>query len=217
MIQAGDTRRDRRPVRHDRRAAARPQPGHRPGGADGRPADPRQVESAPREAACPPLGDRRDAGPGRRRGRGPVDAEAFVVQNAGTGEVLAAGDEREHLPMASITKLMTAIVALERLARRRRHGLAADGRSRRVDDQPPSRRARDAAGLIRAALIQSANDAANAIAAFVGRGSVGRFVELMNARAPAGAERHALHESRRPRRARPLLERRGRRSWRASR
>ncbi len=37
--------------------------------------------------------------------------------------------------------------------------------------------------LIRAALIQSANDAANAIAAFVGRGSVGRFVELMNARA----------------------------------
>ena len=37
--------------------------------------------------------------------------------------------------------------------------------------------------LIRAALVQSANDAANAIAAFVGRGSVGRFVELMNARA----------------------------------
>ena len=28
-------------------------------------------------------------------------------------EVLAAQDEREHLPMASITKLMTAIVALE--------------------------------------------------------------------------------------------------------
>ena len=37
--------------------------------------------------------------------------------------------------------------------------------------------------LIRAALVQSANDAANAIAAFVGRGSVERFVELMNARA----------------------------------
>ena len=37
--------------------------------------------------------------------------------------------------------------------------------------------------LIQAALIQSANDAANAIAAFVGRGSVSRFVELMNARA----------------------------------
>ena len=39
--------------------------------------------------------------------------------------------------------------------------------------------------LIRAALVQSANDAANAIAAFVGRGSVGRFVEMMNAGARA--------------------------------
>ena len=37
--------------------------------------------------------------------------------------------------------------------------------------------------LIQAALIQSANDAANAIAAFVGRGSVTRFVALMNPRA----------------------------------
>ncbi len=37
--------------------------------------------------------------------------------------------------------------------------------------------------LIRAALVQSANDAANAIAAHVGGGSVSRFVEMMNARA----------------------------------
>ena len=43
----------------------------------------------------------------------PVDAEAYVVQNSGTGEVLASQNEREQLPMASITKLMTAIVALE--------------------------------------------------------------------------------------------------------
>ena len=44
----------------------------------------------------------------------PVDAEAYLVQNSGTGEVLASQDARERLPMASITKLMTAIVALER-------------------------------------------------------------------------------------------------------
>ena len=43
----------------------------------------------------------------------PVDAEAYLVQNSGTGEVLAAHDARERLPMASITKLMTALVALE--------------------------------------------------------------------------------------------------------
>ena len=43
----------------------------------------------------------------------PVDAEAYLVQNAVTGEVLASHDARERLPMASITKLMTALVAVE--------------------------------------------------------------------------------------------------------
>ena len=114
----------------------------------------------------------------------PVDADAYVVQNSGTGEVLAAQDEHEHLPMASITKLMTAIVALEHaslddvatVSKR----TAAVGES--TINLVPGERVtlRD---LIRAALIQSANDAANAIAAFVGHGSVGRFVGMMNARA----------------------------------
>ena len=114
----------------------------------------------------------------------PVDAEAYYVQNAGTGEVLAAEDERERLPMASITKLMTAIVALEHaslddvatVSRR----TASIGEST-INLRPGERvTLRD---LIRAALIQSANDAANAIAAYVGGGSVDHFVELMNARA----------------------------------
>ncbi len=114
----------------------------------------------------------------------PVDAEAYLVQNSGTGEVLAASGEREQLPMASITKLMTALVALKRaslddvatISQR----TASVGEST-INLRPGERvTLRD---LIRAALIQSANDAANAIAAFVGRGSVARFVELMNQRA----------------------------------
>lgn len=114
----------------------------------------------------------------------PVDAQAYLVQNSGTGEVLAAEDERERLPMASITKLMTALVAVEHaslddvatISRR----TASIGEST-INLRPGERvTLRD---LIRAALIQSANDAANAIAAFVGRGSVAHFVELMNARA----------------------------------
>ena len=114
----------------------------------------------------------------------PVDAEAYVVQNAGTGEVLASQDEHEQLPMASITKLMTAIVALEHaslddvatVSRR----TASVGEST-INLRPGERvTLRD---LIRAALIQSANDAANAIAAYVGHGSVDRFVGLMNTRA----------------------------------
>jgi D-alanyl-D-alanine carboxypeptidase (penicillin-binding protein 5/6) len=114
----------------------------------------------------------------------PVDAEAYYVQNAGTGEVLAAADERERLPMASITKLMTAIVALERaslddVATISRF-TASIGEST-INLRPGERVT--IADLLRAALIQSANDAANAVAAYVGRGSVSRFVDLMNARA----------------------------------
>jgi D-alanyl-D-alanine carboxypeptidase (penicillin-binding protein 5/6) len=114
----------------------------------------------------------------------PVDAEAYLVQNAGTGEVLASRNASEQLPMASITKLMTALVALEHaslddVATISRH-TASIGEST-INLRPGERvTLRD---LIRAALVQSANDAANAIAAFVGRGSVGRFVELMNAQA----------------------------------
>jgi serine-type D-Ala-D-Ala carboxypeptidase (penicillin-binding protein 5/6) len=113
-----------------------------------------------------------------------VDAEAYVVQNAGTGEVLAAGDARERLPMASITKLMTCLVALERVSlddvATVSTRTASIGEST-INLRPGERVAvRD---LVRAALVQSANDAANAIAAYVGQGSVPRFVALMNQRA----------------------------------
>jgi serine-type D-Ala-D-Ala carboxypeptidase (penicillin-binding protein 5/6) len=114
----------------------------------------------------------------------PVDAEAFYVQNSGTGEVLAADDERERLPMASITKLMTAVVALEHaslddVATVSRF-TASIGEST-INLRPGERVT--IGDLLRAALVQSANDAANAVAAYVGRGSIGRFVELMNERA----------------------------------
>jgi D-alanyl-D-alanine carboxypeptidase (penicillin-binding protein 5/6) len=113
----------------------------------------------------------------------PVRAEAYVVQNGATGEVLATLDERERLPIASITKLMTALVTLERA------GLddlvTVTGRAAAVGESTihlrPGERltVRD---LLRATLIQSANDAATALAVHVA-GTVPDFVELMNARA----------------------------------
>ncbi len=114
----------------------------------------------------------------------PVEAEAYLVQNGVTGEVLAAHDERERLPMASITKLMTALVAVEssRLdevvtVTRGAAGVGESTINLRAGERIPLR------DLIRAALVQSANDAAHAIAAHVGNGSVARFVDLMNERA----------------------------------
>jgi len=116
----------------------------------------------------------------------PVEAEAYFVQNSATGEVLARFDEREQLPVASITKLMTALVALERAGLDDvvtvPRGAAAVGESSihlRPGEQVTVR------DLLSAALVQSANDAATALALHVGGGSVERFVALMNAKARA--------------------------------
>jgi D-alanyl-D-alanine carboxypeptidase (penicillin-binding protein 5/6) len=110
-------------------------------------------------------------------------ARAWLVQNGATGDVLAAHNHRERVPIASITKLMTVLVALERA---------------RLDEVVTITPATTAIGessiqlrtgervrvrtLVEAALVQSANDAAHALAVHVA-GSASRFVALMNARA----------------------------------
>ena len=43
------------------------------------------------------------------------DARAFYVMNAANGEVLASHNANEPVPIASITKLMTVLIALEHL------------------------------------------------------------------------------------------------------
>ena len=113
-----------------------------------------------------------------------VTARAWLVQNGATGEVLLRHNERARLPIASITKLMTVLVALERarldeLVTVAPEAAAVGESSIRL--RPGERVAvRD---LVEAALIESANDAANALAYHAGRGSRERFVALMNAKA----------------------------------
>jgi serine-type D-Ala-D-Ala carboxypeptidase (penicillin-binding protein 5/6) len=112
-----------------------------------------------------------------------VTGSAYLVQNGVSGEVLAQSHDREHLPIASITKLMTVLVTL-------RHA--------RLDDLVTVSRQAAEVGessiylrkgerlsvrdLVEAALIQSANDAAVALAEHVG-GSQTAFVAMMNAEA----------------------------------
>jgi D-alanyl-D-alanine carboxypeptidase (penicillin-binding protein 5/6) len=112
-----------------------------------------------------------------------VTGRAYLVQNGVTGEVLARSHDRERLPIASITKLMTVLVALQHA---------------RLDDVVTVSRSAAAVGessiflrkgeritvrdLVEAALIQSANDAAVALAEHVG-GSQSAFVAMMNAEA----------------------------------
>ena len=113
-----------------------------------------------------------------------VSGDAVIVANGQTGEIVYSRNADERLAFASITKLMTALVVLER--------------SRPSDVVTISRAASSvgestihlSAGerisvrdLLAAALIQSANDSAFALAAHAGGGSVERFVALMNAKA----------------------------------
>jgi D-alanyl-D-alanine carboxypeptidase len=110
-----------------------------------------------------------------------VRAPAYVVANAATGELLLRRNADEPRAFASITKLMTALVTLEHARPGRTvtvRPVAAGVGESSIGLRPGEQlTVRD---LLAAALIQSANDAAYALALHVGRGDVRRFVRLMN-------------------------------------
>ncbi len=100
------------------------------------------------------------------------------------GSVLARHNAGQRRAIASITKLMTAIVALERT--QLSDTVTVTPRSARVGESTANLRAGEqlpVSLLLRAMLVASANDAAEALALHVGRGSLDRFRALMNAKA----------------------------------
>ena len=117
-------------------------------------------------------------------GAPPVSARAFVIQDAATGEVLAQHASWARVPIASITKLMTVLVALEHAHLDDVVNVRSDAAA--VGESTINLRAGERISvrdLVEGALIQSANDAADALADYVGHGSSARFVTLMNAKA----------------------------------
>lgn len=112
-----------------------------------------------------------------------LHAVSAVLEDLDTGEVLFAKRDRLRRPIASLTKVMTALLVLER------GGLGSMVVvSRLAASQPSSSlglrageriRVRD---LLTALLLQSSNDAAVALAEHLA-GTVERFVSLMNRRA----------------------------------
>lgn len=100
------------------------------------------------------------------------------------GAVLASHRARQRRAIASITKLMTAVVTLERVSPS--EVVTVSTRAAEIGESTVFLRAGErltVADLLRAMLIASANDAAHALAVYVGDGSVPRFVALMNAKA----------------------------------
>jgi D-alanyl-D-alanine carboxypeptidase (penicillin-binding protein 5/6) len=106
------------------------------------------------------------------------------VVNGATGEVLATRNSHARVPIASITKLMTVLVALQHLKPNDvvtvTSGAAEVGESRIPLHAGQRITVRD---LLEGALVQSANNAADALAAAAADGDVPRFVGWMNARA----------------------------------
>jgi serine-type D-Ala-D-Ala carboxypeptidase (penicillin-binding protein 5/6) len=120
------------------------------------------------------------------------DARAWYVVNGTTGEVLAQHDANERVPIASITKLMTVIVALEHLKPSDvvtvTSGAAQVGESRIPLHTGQRISVHD---LLEGALIQSANNAADALAAAAAGGDVPKFIGWMNAH----ARKYGLHDT----------------------
>jgi D-alanyl-D-alanine carboxypeptidase len=109
-----------------------------------------------------------------------VDADAALVAT-GSGEILHELDGDERVAMASITKLMTAIVTLDEL--RPSRTVAVSPAAVGIEGSTIFLRANERISirdLLAAALVQSANDAAYALAAATTEGDVAAFVERMN-------------------------------------
>jgi serine-type D-Ala-D-Ala carboxypeptidase (penicillin-binding protein 5/6) len=113
-----------------------------------------------------------------------VQARSYLVLDGRDGQVLAADAPRRKLPVASITKLMTVLVALERARPADMVTVAPEAAA--IGESSVNLRAGERISvhdLVEASLIQSANDAAWALAYHSGRGDAARFVRVMNIRA----------------------------------
>lgn len=112
-----------------------------------------------------------------------VGGRAYLVVSA-SGDTLLQHRADARVPIASITKLMTVLVTrehakLDDVVTVERQA-AETGESSINLERGEHLTVRE---LIEAALIQSANDAAVALAQYVGHGSVPAFVAMMNAKA----------------------------------
>jgi D-alanyl-D-alanine carboxypeptidase (penicillin-binding protein 5/6) len=120
----------------------------------------------------------------RQAAKGPeLDAEAWYLVGE-DGTVLAQRNSRRARAVASITKLMTAVVALEHA--RPSDVVRVSPLAAGVGGSTVFLRGGEeltVATLVRGALVPSANDAATALAVHVGNGSISQFVSLMNEKA----------------------------------
>ncbi|HZO50039.1 MAG TPA: serine hydrolase [Gaiellaceae bacterium] len=126
------------------------------------------------------------AGAGAAPAPPPLAARAYVLVSGVDGATLAARAADEPRPIASITKLMTVLVALDHL--RLDDVVAVPEVATGIGESSVELRAGERLSvreLVLATLVPSANDAATTLAYAASGGSIARFVAWMNERARA--------------------------------
>ena len=112
-----------------------------------------------------------------------VSAKSAIVMNALTGEVVFSKNPYEKMGIASTTKIMTSLIALEsgktnKIVMAQKDDIAVEGTSIYLKEGDKV----TVETLVKGMLLESGNDAANVTARALG-GSKEKFVVLMNRRA----------------------------------
>ena len=115
------------------------------------------------------------------KSRQEISAQAYIVVNLADNSVLLQKNSNQSYPIASVTKLMTAVISLG-------HTLPQETITLTPEMLKPLGYSPSlylglsvsAANLLKASLIQSANDAAQSLSHFVGKQ---KFIQIMNQKA----------------------------------
>lgn len=114
-----------------------------------------------------------------------IMAESYILMDAASGQVILAKNEHQHLPPASMTKLMTLILAIEALDQGEAGAndqVSSSPKAAKVDGTRINLKTSEAVkyeDLLIAMVLRSANDASIAIAEHLA-GSEKNFVVRMN-------------------------------------
>jgi D-alanyl-D-alanine carboxypeptidase (penicillin-binding protein 5/6) len=120
-----------------------------------------------------------------------LDNKAYLLMDFESGQVLAASNPDEHLPPASLTKMMTSFIVEQKLMAgqikedepvRMNESAWCHGSSAESCMYVPLNGTATVLEMLRGIIIQSGNDASKAVAEHIA-GNEGAFAELMNAEA----------------------------------
>ena len=112
------------------------------------------------------------------------DFDSIIVKDLGQKKLIFSKDENQILRPASLTKIMTAMLAIE--SGKMNSVVTITAEMKKVEPTVANFKVGEKfylKDLVHAAMIKSANDAANSIAIYLGNGNKQKFVSMMNVNA----------------------------------